>query len=89
MKFHKIIYSGDNKIAYGHDENGAPIVREFPYSMSDSEIFALGEKKPPKEPKVEPPKEPKVEPPKEPEKNDLPNVDDTTAEENPNAKTKK
>jgi len=83
MKFEKIIYNGEKKTAYGYDDNGVPIVKEFPYSMSDSEIFALGDKKHP------------VEPPKEPEENISPvnddpsNVDDTPANEKSNAKTKK
>ena len=91
MKFEKIIYDGEKKTAHGYDDTGAPIVREFPYSMSDSEIFDLCEKEPTKEP----PKETPVEPPKEPEENippvndDPPNVDDTTANEKPNVKTKK
>jgi len=79
MKFEKIIYDGEKKTAHGYDDTGAPIVREFPYSMSDSEIFALGEKDPPTEPEAD----------GTPVNDDPPNVDDTTENEKPNTKTRK
>ena len=83
MKFTEITYSGTSKVAHGYDNAGKPITREFPYSISDSEIFALGEKEPTKEP----PKEPEENIP--PVNDDPPNVDDTTANEKPNTKTRK
>ena len=83
MKFTEITYSGTSKVAHGYDNAGKPITREFPYSISDSEIFALGDKKPP----VEPPTEQEAD--GTPVNDDPPNVDDTTANEKPNVKTKK
>ena len=99
MKFQKIIYSGTKKTAYGHDDTGAAVIKEFPASMSDSEIFKWTDPETAKESEVKQPEpspesvpkpepEPKPEPSPEPENTES-LVDENSPDEKPKSKSKK